>query len=190
MSIKDLEKVQAILEASGQDYRLELEDGKIIVMGPSDIVSSEITVLFSSLLAIWVYPRRLGRVFNSSGGFILPNRDLKAPDVSFVRAARLKTTPRYFGDLVPDLVVEIKSQSDRIKSLEDKVKLFLSLGSLVGLLIDPDRQTVTVYRANAEPIVLRDKQELTIPKLLPGWSIKINEIWPPVFTDEESSDCL
>lgn len=190
MSIKDLEKVQAILEASGQDYRLELEDGKIIVMGPSDIVSSEITVLFSSLLAIWVYPRRLGRVFDSSGGFILPNRDLKAPDVSFVRAPRLKTTPRYFGDLVPDLVVEIKSQSDRIKSLEDKVKLFLSLGSLVGLLIDPDRQTVTVYRANAEPIVLRDKQELTIPELLPGWSIKINEIWPPVFTDEESSDCL
>jgi len=190
MSVKDLEKVQAILEASGQDYRVELEDGKIIVMGPSDIVSSEITVLLSSLLAIWVYPRRLGRVFDSSGGFILPNRDLKAPDVSFVRAARLKTTPRYFGDLVPDLVVEIKSQSDRIKSLEDKVKLFLSLGSLVGLLIDPDRQTVNLYRANAEPIILRDKQELTIPELLPGWSIKINEIWPPVFTDEESSDCL
>ncbi|MDJ1174086.1 Uma2 family endonuclease [Roseofilum capinflatum] len=184
MTIKDLEQVQANLQASGRDYRVELEDGKIIVMGPSDIVSSEIGSIFISLLITWVYPRSLGRVFDSSGGFILPNSDLKAPDVSFVRAARLKTTPRYFGDLVPDLVVEIKSQSDRIQPLEDKLKLFLSLGSTVGLLIDPDLQTVTVYRSNAQPIILQDQQELTIPELLPGWSIQINQIWPPVFTDE------
>ncbi len=183
MTVKDLEKVQATLEQSGQDYRIELEDGKIIVMGPSDIVSSEIGSIFISLLINWVYPRRLGRVFDSSGGFILPNSDLKAPDVSFVRAARLKTTPRYFGDLVPDLVVEIKSQSDRITSLENKLQLFLSLGSTIGLLIDPDLQTLTLYQPNTEPIVLRDEQELTIPELLPGWSIQINQIWPPVFTD-------
>ncbi|MDJ1171872.1 Uma2 family endonuclease [Roseofilum sp. BLCC_M154] len=184
MTIKDLEKVQANLQQSGQDYRVELEDGKIIVMGPSDIVSSEIGSILISLLITWVYPRRLGRVFDSSGGFILPNSDLTAPDVSFVRAERLKTTPRYFGDLVPDLVVEIKSQSDRIKPLEDKLQLFLSLGSTVGLLIDPDLQTVTIYRSNAQPIILRDQQELTLPELLPGWSIQINQIWPPIFTDE------
>ena len=40
-----------------------------------------------------------------------------------VRAARLRQSPRYFGELVPDLVVEIKSQSDRIKPLEKKLRI-------------------------------------------------------------------
>ena len=105
MTIKDLEQVQKSLSEAGLDYQLELVEGKIEIMGPSDIVSSEIGVTFSRLLANWVYPRRLGRVFDSAGGFILPDTNLKAPDVSFVRASRLRQSVRYFAELVPDLVV-------------------------------------------------------------------------------------
>src|SRR4028119_1420868 len=150
MTVKDLEKVQKTFKEAGQDYQVELESGKIIIVGPSDIDSSEIGVLFSRLLANWVYPRRLGRVFDSAGGFILPNTDIKAPDVSFVRASRLRQRRRYFAEMVPDLVVEIKSQSDRIKPLEEKIKMFLSQGAVVGILIDPDQETVTVYRPTGE----------------------------------------
>lgn len=185
MTLTDLEQLQATLNQAGYDYQLELEDGKIIVVGPSDIDSSEIGVLFSRLLANWVYPRRLGRVFDSAGGFILPNTDLKAPDVSFVRASRLQRRLRYFAEMVPDLVVEIKSQSDRIKPLEEKVQMFLSLGAVVGILIDPDKETVTVYRPTGEPTVLRDGDILTVPELFPGWELPISEIWPPVFDEEE-----
>jgi Uma2 family endonuclease len=181
MTIKDLEIVQNTLKQAGYDYRLELENGKILVMSPSDIISSEIGVLFIRLLANWVYPRRLGRVFDSAGGFIMPDSNIKAPDVSFVRAERLKKSVRYFGNLVPDLVIEIKSQSDRIKILEDKIKMFLSLGATVGILIDPDEKTVTIYRATANPIILKDGEILTIPELLPGWELPIVEIWPPEF---------
>ena len=88
----------------------------------------------------------MGRVFDSAGGFILPDANLTAPDVSSVRAARLRQSPRYFGELVPDLVVEIKSQSERIKPLEKKIKNFIELGAQVGILIAPDEETVTVYR--------------------------------------------
>lgn len=185
MRVKDLEKLQATLNQAGYDYQLELEEGKILVVGPSDIDSSEIGVLFSRLLANWVYPRRLGRVFDSAGGFILPNTDLKAPDVSFVRASRLRRRLRYFAEMVPDLVVEIKSQSDRIKPLEDKIKMFLSLGAIVGILIDPDRETVTVYRPTGESTVLGNGEVLTIPELFPGWELPIAEVWPPVFDEEE-----
>jgi Uma2 family endonuclease len=185
MTIKDLEQLQATLNQAGYDYQLELEDGKILVVGPSDIVSSEIGVLFSRLLANWVYPRRLGRVFDSAGGFILPNTDLKAPDVSFVRASRLRQRLRYFAEMVPDLVVEIKSQSDRIKPLEEKIQMFLSLGAVVGILIDPDQATVTVYRFDGETIVLADGDILTIPELFPGWELPISELWPPIFDEEE-----
>lgn len=144
-------------------------------MGPSDIYSSEIGVLFSRLLTNWVYPRRLGRVFDPVG-FILPNTDLKAPDVSFVRASRLWQGKRYFAEMVPDLVVEIKSQSDKIKPLIEKINMFLSQGAIVGILIDPDLETVIVYRPNGESTELGNGDVLTIPELFPGWEIEISEI--------------
>jgi len=118
MTLKDLNQVQTLFSEAGLDYKIELEDGRLSIVGPSDIVSSEISSILIRLLGNWVYPRRLGRVFDSAGGFIMPDTNVKAPDVSFVRAARLRQSPRYFGELVPDLVVEIKSQGDRIKLIE------------------------------------------------------------------------
>ncbi|HIK32160.1 MAG TPA: Uma2 family endonuclease [Oscillatoriales cyanobacterium M59_W2019_021] len=184
MTVKDLEELQATFKALGRDYQLELEDGKIIVMGPSDMISSEVGSLLIRLLGNWVYPRRLGRVFDSAGGFILPDTNLKAPDVSFVRADRLKRSVRYFGEMVPDLVVEIKSQSDRISPLQKKLLKFIELGAIVGLLVDPDRETVAVYRSTGEPIKLGNGDILTLPELLPGWELSISELWPPVYEDE------
>lgn len=154
MTVKDLNQVQTLFAEAGLDYKIELEDGVISVMGPSDIVSSEIGSILIRLLGNWVYPRRLGRVFDSAGGFIMADTNVKAPDVSFVRAARLRQSPRYFGELVPDLVVEIKSQSDRIKPIETKVLKLIDLGAVVGIAIDPDEETVTVYRSTVEPTIL------------------------------------
>ena len=79
------------------------------------------------------------------------------------------------------MIVEIKSKNDRIKPLEEKIQLFLQLGSIVGMLIDPDKFTVTVYRLNQNPLVLHDGDILTLPELLPGWEQPIPELWPPEF---------
>lgn len=185
MTIKDVEQVQTAFSEAGLDYDVELTNGRISIVGPSDIVSSEVGILFSRLLANWVYPRRLGRVFDSAGGFILPDSNLTAPDVSFVRAARLRQSPRYFGELVPDLVVEIKSQSDRIKPLVTKILNFVELGAVMGILIDPDEETVTVYRHQGEPTILNNGDILTLPELFPGWELAVSELWPPIFTEEE-----
>ena len=178
LTVADLEQLQGILCEAHLDYQLELVDGKIIIIGPSDIVSSEIGAEFGRLLLNWVKPRKLGRVFESSGGFILPNSNVTAPDVSFVTADRLKQSKRYFAELVPDLVVEIKSQSDRLKPLGEKIQSFIELGAKVGILIDPDKRTVTIYTPTAEPVVLRDSDMISIPELLPGWEIAVTELWP------------
>lgn len=176
-TIKHLEELQT----EHPDWQYELLEGKISVMGPSDDTSSEIGVIFSALLFAWVKPRRLGRVYDSSGGFILPTGDLRAPDISFVVASKLKRSTRDFVQLVPDLIVEIKSKTDRIKPLQEKIQSFIELGTQVGILIDPDRLNVTVYRPNSEYVVLLDGDILTIPELLPGWELPISELWPPVF---------
>jgi len=186
MTVKDLNQVQTAFTEAGLDYTIELEDGKISVMGPSDIVSSEISSRLIAFLFAWINPRRLGRVFDSAGGFIMPDTNVKAPDVSFVRAARLRQSPRYFAELVPDLVVEIKSQSDRIKPIETKVLKFIELGAQVGILIDPDEETVTIYRSTGEPTVLGNGDILTVAELFPGWELPVSELWPPIFTEEET----
>ena len=190
LTIKDLEQ----LHAEHPEWQMELVEGNIVVMGPSDYESDEIGSRLLTFLNIWVMPRKLGRVTGSSAGFILPSietlsvdagdgkgRNLRAPDVSFVRAERLKKTKRDFVELVPDLMVEVKSKSDRIQPLLEKIQLFLQLGCTVGILIDPDKLTVTVYQLNQNPVVLKDNDKLTLPDLLPGWEVTVSELWPPEF---------
>jgi Uma2 family endonuclease len=182
-TVADLQELQT----EHPDWQMELVDGSIVVMGPSDYESEEIGTELAAQLRNWVRPRKLGRVTGSSAGFILPttdpsvSRDLRAPDVSFVKADRLKKTKRDFVQLVPDLTVEVKSKTDRIKVLVEKIQLFLELGSTVGILIDPDERVVTVYRLGQDPIVLKDSDRLTLPDLLPGWELIVSELWPLEF---------
>jgi len=179
LTIKDFEKLQEVLAEKHLDYQVEMVDGKIIVMGLSDYVSEEIIATLARLLGNWVIPRQLGRVTGSSAGFKLPNatKDLRGPDVSFVSADRMRRSPRDFADLVPDLMVEVKSKSDRIKPLEEKLLQFLELGTQVGMLIDPDKQTVTIYfRDDRQPVVLGNGDAIALPELLPGFEVPVSEL--------------
>jgi len=129
----------------------------------------------------WVEPRQLGHIVGSSAGFQLPNGDVVAPLVSFFSRSRLKRVPRTYPELVPELVVEIKSAFDQRASLQEKIRRFLDLGALIGLLIDPDERTVAVYNSSNEFNVLGESDLLTIPALFPGWELLVSELWPPVF---------
>ena len=80
MSLQDVEKIQALYP----EHQIELREGKLIIMSPSDIVSSEIGVHFSTLLNLWVRQHNLGRVLDASAGLRMPNGDLLSPDVAFV----------------------------------------------------------------------------------------------------------
>ncbi|MGF1478747.1 MAG: Uma2 family endonuclease [Cyanophyceae cyanobacterium] len=179
LGIQDLKRLQD----EHPEYRMELVDGAVIIMSPSGYESDEVALEFARLLANWVRPRRLGRVTGSSAGFILPNTDLRAPDVSFVRAERLRRTTRSYAELVPDLMVEVQSPSDSTKKLRDKIQEFLSLGAKVGILVDPIAQTIEIYRLG-ESKILNNEETLTIPDLLPGFAVAISELWSPVFEEE------
>ncbi len=174
---KDLEKLQA----EYPDYRMELVDGKIIVMSPSGYESDEVAAEFVRVLGNWVRPKKLGRVTASSAGFDLPSANVRAPDVSFVRRERLPKSPRSFAELAPDLMVEVKSPTDTLKSLRDKIQFFLSQGTKVGILMNPQRRRVEIYRPDSEVEILGDGDVLTIPDLLPGFEVAIVDLWSPEF---------
>ena len=180
LTIQDLERLQA----ERPDLRMELVNGEIRVMSPSGIESEEVGLELASLLRNWVRPRRLGRVLGSSAGFVLPNKskDVRAPDVSFVRADRLRQSPKGYAELAPDLTVEVKSPTDSLTRLQQKIQSFFVVGTQVGILVDPDSRSVEVYRPGQNaPQVLRDGDILTVPELLPGWSVAIADLWPLVF---------
>lgn len=177
LTIEDLEAFQI----QHPDHNLELVKGKIIVMSPSGYESDEVAAEVVAQIRNWVRPRQLGRVTASSAGFRLPNRDVRSPDASFVSAERLRRSPRSFADLAPDLMVEVKSPTDSVEDLESKIAEFLTLGTQVGLLVNPDRQTVTVYRLDQEAVTLTNNDVLTVPNVLPGWSVPVSELWPPIF---------
>ncbi|MBD2443781.1 Uma2 family endonuclease [Dolichospermum sp. FACHB-1091] len=175
-TVKELEEIQIAYP----DYRLELVDGSIIIMSPSGYESEEVGTEFARILGNWVRPRKLGRVVGSSAGFKLPNSDLRAPDVSFVCANRLKKSTEDYAELVPDLVVEVKSKTDSLDKLRKKIEDFMNLGAKVGILINPKTRTVEVS-CHGETQIFKDGDILTLPDLLPGWEVGISEIWSPVF---------
>jgi Uma2 family endonuclease len=163
------------------EHRMELINGAIKVMSPSGYESDEVAAAVIANLYTWVHPRNLGRVAASSAGFKLPNADVKAPDASFVKAERLRRSPRSFAELAPDLMVEVKSPTDEIEALEAKIRQFLELGTTVGILLNPDDQTVKIYRLNQDAIALSNTDTLTVPDLLPGWEVPVIDLWPPIF---------
>jgi Uma2 family endonuclease len=189
LSVQDVEKLQALYP----NHQIELRDGKIFLMNPSDGVSGEIGACFGALLGTWVYNNNMGWVLNSSTGICMPNGDLLSPDISFVSREQLKQIPRTYLSVVPELIVEIKSSRDRVRELEEKIALFLSQGVQVSILIDPDTHTVSIFRSGGlskhadtgEPVsqvtILRDGDTLTIPELFPGWEIPVASLWPPVY---------
>ena len=61
--------------------------------------------------------------------------------------------------------------------------MFLSLGTQVGILVDPDKKILEVYRLNLETVVLGEGDILTVPELLEGWELAVSELWPPVFDE-------
>ncbi len=177
LTIQDLEKMQQ----QYPDYRMELVQGNIIVMSPSGYESDEVAAEMIAQIRNWVKPRKLGRVAASSAGFRLPNSNLRAPDASFVLAERLRRSPKSFAQLAPDLTVEVKSPSDDLEQLRAKIREFLSLGTRVGILINPDDRTVEILSSETEPVILRNDDVLTVSKVLPGWKVQISDLWPPEF---------
>jgi len=171
---RDLLKVQAAYP----NGRLELRDGKVVIKGFLDLWSAGIVTNLLTHLFNWVQPRRLGFVASSNAGFRLTNGDIVAPAATFVAKERMRIPPRDFADVVPNLVVEIKSCSDRIAELDQKLSLLRSLGAQAALLIDPDERTVMVDADGQPRCVLTDADTLVLPLLLPGWSMRVSELWP------------
>ncbi|MUG91873.1 Uma2 family endonuclease [Scytonema sp. UIC 10036] len=127
----------------------------------------------------WVEPRQLGYVLGSQVGYQLTNGEILQPHCSFVSRQKLKRMPRTYPEVPPDLIMEIKSAFDRLLSVQKKVQSFLKWGTRIGILIEPDRHTVSVYRPDTTVTILEEGETLVLPELLPDWELPVSELWTP-----------
>lgn len=161
--------------------RWELIDGEMVEMSPSADEPSSIGATITGMLWSFARPRRLGRVYNAEGGFVLfsDRETVRAPDVAFVRAERMPRgeARKHFARLAPDLAVEVLSPSDRASEVLVKVQMYQESGVRLVWIVDPDLETVTVIAQGNPTIVLGSGDDLTGGDVLPGFSVSVAEIF-------------
>jgi len=131
------------------------KEGAIRMKPPAGGLTSDGNSEISFQLRRWWAGHEHGRVFDSSGGFRLPDGSTLSPDASYLSEERLKKLPkgglRSFPRVCPDFVIELLSESDTLEGLKRKTDGWISNGALLGWLVDPYERRVFVYRPGREP---------------------------------------
>jgi Uma2 family endonuclease len=163
------------------DLRLELtKDGELIVMAPAGGETSKKNSRLNLLVGIWNEQTELGEVFDSSGGydFTALGSGKPAPDVSWIEKSRLEGVNIVgFITVVPDFVIELRSATDNLKPLQEKMKEYQRLGVKLGLLVDPKNKQVEIYRPGQEAEVLKSPASIDCNEVMPGFILSMNRIW-------------
>jgi Uma2 family endonuclease len=161
--------------------RHELVKGVLHTMPPAGFEHGAIGINLTLPLAMHVKANGLGIVVAAETGFLIAtNPDtVRAPDIGFVRRDRTQAAgvPRNYWPGAPDLAVEVVSPNDTVFEVDDKVQEWLTAGAGLVWVVNPRRRTVTVHRPSGAPIVLTVNDVLDGEQVVPGFSIRVADIF-------------
>jgi Uma2 family endonuclease len=164
---------------------LQLErtsSGEIIIMPPTYPWMGKQNSGLNAQLWNWNDRTGLGIAFESSTGFTLPNGAVYSPDASWVSkekwdALTQSQQEKEFSPLAPDFAVELRSSSDSLKKLREKMGEYMDNGVRLGWLIDPKNNQVEIYRPGKEVEVLDSPSNLSGEDVLLGFDLNLNKVW-------------
>ncbi|MEM9275971.1 MAG: Uma2 family endonuclease [Cyanobacteria bacterium P01_F01_bin.143] len=164
-----------------ENWQLEqTAQGELIIMPPVGAIRGNRESDLNGHLWLWNRQTQLGKVFSSSTIFSLPNGGKRSPDVAWIANERWQALSleeqETFATICPDFVIELRSRTDSLNQLQRKMQEYLDSGLLLGWLIDPQNQQVTIYRQNQPVEILSLPVSLSGEKVLPGFVLEL-----PVF---------
>jgi Uma2 family endonuclease len=167
-----------------RDWRIEYTaQGELIVMPPTGGETSNRNAELTYQVQAWTRRDQAGVAFDSSGGFKLPNGATRSPDAAWVRRSRLAGLTREqkqkFLPLCPDFVIELRSPTDNLQAVLDKMQEYLDNGAQLGWLLDPLTRWVHVYLPQRSPEILEAPSTVSADPLLPGFVLDLQKIWEP-----------
>lgn len=170
------------LAIANRDLQLErTATGELILMPPTGGETGNRNLDMEGQLWLWNRQTRLGKAFNSSTGFHLPNGADRSPDAAWVRQDRWDALSpeerKSFVPLCPDFVLELRSESDNIKPLRTKMREYMENGARLGWLIDRKNTKVEIYRQGQDVEVLDNPVTLSGEDVLLGFVLDLTEVW-------------
>jgi len=170
------------LTQANRDLRFEMSaTGELIIMAPTGGETGLQNFELYLDLGQWNRKTQLGKAFDSSTGFVLPNGARRSPDLSWLSLDRWQSLSleqrRKFIPLCPDFVVELMSDSDDLRLLQAKMQEYLDNGLRLGWLIIPDTRTVHIYRPGQGVEILEHPNTLKGEAVLPGFVMDLIPIW-------------
>ena len=173
------EEFEKLCQDNPERYFELTATGELIVMAPAGWESSERNLSLGTDVEIWNRQTKLGRAFDSSGGFTLPNGAVRSPDVTWIEKSKLRDVPAgvKFPQVIPDFVIELRSDTDRMPKLREKMEEYRAAGVRLGWLIDPQKQQVEIYRPGIDVEVLQSPTILGGEDVLPEFSLDLGSIF-------------
>ena len=174
----------AFFELCRNNHELKFErntKGDLIIMSPTGGETGQRNFSLIVQFGNWVEKDGTGIGFDSSTGFKLPNGADRSPDLAWVRLDRWNAlTPeqrKKFPPITPDFVAEIRSATDSLKALQEKMQEYIANGTRLGLLLNPKGLQVEIYRPGVDAIVLNDPQTVPCDSELPGFVLNLKDIF-------------
>jgi Uma2 family endonuclease len=166
---------------NNRDLRFEqTAAGDLIIMPPTGWETGNRNSEMTYQVQAWSRKIKTGKAFDSSTGFILPNGAKRSPDASWVSQVRLDAlnpNPDKFLPLAPDFAIELRSKSDNLRTVRQKMLEYMAVGVRLGWLINPQDKQVEIYRLNQPVEILQSPEQLSGEAVLPGFVLELKEIW-------------
>jgi Uma2 family endonuclease len=165
-----------------RDFRIERNTmGELVIMPPTGSETDQHNFDIIVQLGIWTKQDGTGVGFGSSGGFTLPNGAVRSPDAAWIKCDRWEAIPaelrKKFAPICPEFVIELRSESDNLRILQDKMQEYIDNGTQLGWLIDRKQRRVFIYRPNIAVEELDNPKTLDGETLLPGFVLDLSQVW-------------
>jgi Uma2 family endonuclease len=168
--------------AANDDLRVERDaNGEILVMTPAGNRTGRMNALIIAALTTWAESDGRGYAFDSNTGFSLPDGSMRSPDAAWVRRAKWdalsEEEKERFSHISPEFIIELRSPTDSLGELQAKMELWIANGVQLGWLIDPEKKTVSVYRADEQPEVLAHPTSVQGNGVMAGFELVMARVW-------------